>query len=103
MHGFTVHYAADLTVYHPARESFQEMSKKAKRFGGRLPQDKNKGLVFLKLVGKFRLRIEDLAAVQRSPYSWTEKIQFIWIIARLRWVEAFESMRVFFGKTPRRL
>ena len=102
-HGFTLTYDKDMSVFHPARETWEEMSVKAKRFGGKIPQDSSKALVFLKLIGKFRIRTSDFSTVHRADISLIDRVKFLGIIARLRWVEAAESMRVFFGKAPGRL
>lgn len=101
--GFKISYDEKMMVYHPARETWDEMKVKAKRFGGRLPKDKNQFIAFVKVLGKFCLRPQDFNLVNRVQKPISDKAVFLLIIARLRFVEALESLRVFFGKQPERL
>lgn len=101
--GFKIKYCEDFVVSHPARESWKQLKTKAKRFGGRLPKGKNKFVVLLKLLGKFRVRIDDVRQVNGSKnISISQMLDFFWIKQQLRWVEAMESLKVFFGKTAGR-
>lgn len=100
---FRIKYSEDLVVSHPARESWKQLKTKAKRFGGRLPKGNNKVVVFLKLLGKFRVRKDDLQQIKSlKNNSSNQMFDFFWIKQQLRWVEAIESMKVFFGKTAGR-
>ncbi|WP_439475246.1 glycosyltransferase family 2 protein [Algoriphagus formosus] len=101
--GFQIKYDSGLVVKHPARDNWKSLQVKAIRFGGRLPKDKSRSLVFLKIMGKFRIRFEDHARIwseDRIPVK--DRIAFSLIKQRLRWVEAWESMNVFFGKNAGR-
>lgn len=102
-HGFSITYYDEMQVFHPARETWREMKVKAKRFGGKIPKGDNKLLVFLKILGKYRVRKQDFSAVHNLEKPFGEKVSFLMILARIRWVEATESMRVFLGKQPGRL
>ena len=101
--GFTITYFEGMKVFHPARETWNQLKTKAKRFGGKIPKDDNRLLVFIKILGKYRLRNKDLAAVKSLKNPLSEKVSFLMIIARIRWVEATESLRVFPRKQPGRL
>lgn len=103
IHDFRIKYCEDLAVSHPARESWQQLKTKAKRFGGRLPKGKSQFIVFLKLIGKFRVRQDDIQQISdlKNDSSF-QRLEFFWIKQQLRWVEALESMKVFFGKTAGR-
>ncbi|WP_268034991.1 glycosyltransferase family 2 protein [Algoriphagus sp. PAP.12] len=102
--GFRIVYDENLKVEHPARESWNQLKTKAVRFGGRLPSGSGKGLIFLKLIGKFRVRVDDIQQISGlENVTIGQKLDFMWIKQQLRWVEAVESMKVFFGKSAGRL
>jgi len=97
--GFKIEFHKELKVSHPARSTWKELKIKAIRFGGRLPKDKNKYIKFLKVLGKFRIRIDDIYEISNLPKpSVRQKIDLFFINQSLRWVEAKESLLVFFGK-----
>ncbi|KPQ13226.1 MAG: putative glycosyltransferase [Algoriphagus marincola HL-49] len=101
--GFRISYDQSLIVKHPARESWNSLRTKAIRFGGRLPQGKSRLIIWLKLLGKFRIRFSDHSKIWGlSGVSLIDKTAFSHIKQRLRWVEAWESMQVFFGKSAGR-
>lgn len=101
--GFQIEYAPSLLVMHPARVSWREFKKKAIRFGGRMPKGNSKGIVFLKVLGKFRIRISDHSAIwSLKGVSLQDRVGFSIIKQGLRWVEASESIRVLAGKRPGR-
>ncbi len=101
--GFSITYYDEMQVFHPARETWSEMKVKAKRFGGKIPKDDNKLLVLLKILAKYRVRNQDFSSVNKLEKPIGEKLSFLMILARIRCVEATESLRVFFGKSPGRL
>ncbi|UZD23040.1 glycosyltransferase family A protein [Algoriphagus halophytocola] len=101
--GFPILYCPELKVGHPARGSWQSFRTKALRFGGRLPASNNSFIMWLKLLGKFRIRKDDIALISSLPgISFSQKVDFFFIKQRMRWVEAMESVRVYLGKDPGR-
>jgi GT2 family glycosyltransferase len=97
--GFKIEFHEELKVVHPARSSWKELKIKAIRFGGRLPNDKNRYVKFLKVLGKFRIRLDDINEISNLPKpTIRQKFDFFIINQSLRWVEARESLLVFFGK-----
>ncbi|EAZ79797.1 glycosyltransferase family 2 protein [Algoriphagus machipongonensis] len=101
--GFKIAYHKELNISHPARASWDELKVKAIRFGGRLPKGSNQLMVLLKLIGKFRVRLSDVKYISGLPeVNLSQKFDFFQIRQKLRWVEAEESLRVFFGKKPGR-
>ncbi|MEN2281238.1 glycosyltransferase [Algoriphagus sp. SE2] len=97
--GFKIEFHEELKVSHPARSSWKELKLKAIRFGGRLPNDKNRYVKFLKVLGKFRIRLDDIQEiVSLEKPSLKQKFDLFFINQSLRWVEAKESLFVFFGK-----
>ncbi|MBB6327749.1 GT2 family glycosyltransferase [Algoriphagus iocasae] len=97
--GFKIAYFNDLQVSHPARSSWKELRVKAKRFGGRLPSGGNKTIIFLKLIGKFRIRLKDIQEISKiQDNGFFQKLDYFLIKQNLRWVEAKESIFVFLGK-----
>ncbi|SDC84282.1 Glycosyltransferase, GT2 family [Algoriphagus faecimaris] len=102
--GFQISYAPLMIIKHPSRESWDELATKARRFGGRLPKSPNRLMVFVKLLGKFRIRISDHQDIWNlSDRTFTRRLSFSLIKQSLRWIEAMESMGVFLGKKPGRL
>lgn len=101
--GFLIIYSPTLVVRHPARESWKAITTKAIRFGGRLPRGNSKFLIFLKILGKFRIRFSDHSAIWNlKEVTIKDRVNFSLIKQCLRWIEASESMRVFAGKSPGR-
>lgn len=97
--GFKIEFHKELKVAHPARSTWKELKLKAIRFGGRLPSDKNKYVKFLKVLGKFRIRFDDVKEISSlEKPSTKQKFDLFFINQSLRWVEARESLLVFFGK-----
>lgn len=101
--GFKIQYCPNLKISHPARSSWAELRVRAIRFGGRLPKDKSKFIVALKLLGKFRIQWKDIAEINSlTDVNALEKLKLLGIRQQLRWVEAIESFSVFMGKKPGR-
>ncbi|MBN3518682.1 glycosyltransferase family 2 protein [Algoriphagus lutimaris] len=101
--GFKINFSPLMSLKHPARTTWEEMKVKAIRFGGRLPKGKNRLIIILKLLGKFRIRLTDIQQVYKlTGFGITDKLEFYFIKQRLRWVEAHESVRVYLGKKPGR-
>lgn len=97
--GFRIEFHKELKVAHPARSSWEELKIKAIRFGGRLPNEKNKYVKLLKVLGKFRIRLDDINEISNLPKPTIgQKFNLFIINQGLRWVEARESLLVFFGK-----
>lgn len=101
--GFQIEYKNELLVSHPARSSWDQLKVKAIRFGGRLPAASNPLIKALKLLGKFRIRMDDVSQIfSLKELSFAERLDVFLIKQRLRWVEAWESLRVARGKKPGR-
>lgn len=104
--GFTIVYAEDVTIYHPARKSLQELLKKAKRVGG--------GAANL-LSGKRAVAIKEyIGSFKPSFYAWymirnygkgmsfVQKSKVFIIRAYIMNVTNLEKLKVAFGKQPNR-
>lgn len=101
--GFQIEYYKKLIVSHPARSSWNQLKNKAIRFGGRLPSARNPVMKTFKLAGKFRVRMDDITQIYNlKDISLLHKTDILLIKQRLRWVEAWESVRVSMGKKPGR-
>jgi GT2 family glycosyltransferase len=97
--GFRIEFHEEFKVAHPARSNWKELKLKAIRFGGRLPNDKNKLVKLLKVLGKFRIRLDDINEISNlTKPTIGQKLDLFIINQSLRWVEARESLLVFFGK-----
>jgi GT2 family glycosyltransferase len=101
--GWLIEYRKELIVSHPARSSWFQLKNKSVRFGGRLPSASNSVLKTLKLVGKFRIRIDDVSQIYNlKTKSISQRVEIFLLKQQLRWVEACESVRVAMGKKPGR-
>lgn len=104
--GFAIVYAEDVTIYHPARKSLQELLKKAKRVGG--------GAANL-LSGKRAAAIKEyIGSFKPSFYAWymirnygkgmsfVQKGKVFILRAYIMNVTNLEKLKVAFGKQPNR-
>jgi glycosyltransferase involved in cell wall biosynthesis len=105
--GERIEYVPGLVVYHPPRNSLDELIAKARRtYGGHYATQgwARKGLIVRTLLGAFALRppVRQIPKVLAAPLSTREKLIVFWVLMQVRFAQWVEHMRLVFGRGPER-
>jgi glycosyltransferase involved in cell wall biosynthesis len=103
--GYAQSFAADATIYHPARDSVKQLQKKVKRVARATYQlnrhRPNFPLVLLKFILsdlKPPLRIWLRIGKNNRPNDFKYKLKFMAILIEMKWVKAGEKARLFIAE-----
>ncbi len=106
--GYNIHYAENVIVYHPGRQTLQELIKKEKRIGGAqaifLKNNGNKVSNFLYFLRELRPRLTTIRSLYRNSdgLSFSDKFYMYMFRQYLLSVRAYEKFRVQNGKKANR-
>lgn len=106
--GYSIHYVENVIVYHPGRQTLQELIKKERRVGGSqaifLKKKGGKASNFFYFLRELRPRLTTIGFLYRNgtDLSWSNKFYMYIYRQYLLSVRAYEKFRVQNGKKANR-